>query len=179
MIVRFADQTPITEEGHPLVMYRLLDRERHTAGLSVTWLRNECRRLDVAGDEVWMVGLENATPAAARAFEGVPAGAFTILIHHSPDVVFDLEGMHPDVILVGHTHGGQVVLPLVGAPMTLDRLGRRYASGLFDWNGAPLFVNRGIGLEGNFAPPIRFNCQPIVALLELCPGEPPAAAATH
>ena len=53
MIVRFADQTPITEEGHPLVMYRLLDRERHTAGLSITWVQlwGEHSRMRTAASE--------------------------------------------------------------------------------------------------------------------------------
>jgi uncharacterized protein len=146
------------------------ERERIFEGLPITWLRNESRRLDVAGQEIWVVGLENATPDAMRAMAGVPAAAFTILLHHHPDVVLRLGGVRPDVVLAGHTHGGQVALPFVGPLLTLDHLGPRYASGLFDWDGMPLYVNRGIGLEGNFAPPVRFLCSPIVALLLLRPG---------
>src|SRR5262249_15676932 len=145
-------------------------------GLPITWLRDESRRLDVAGNEVWIVGLDNGSRATAVAFENVPRGAFSILLAHNPDVVFSLDGTHPDLILAGHTPGRQVVHPSFAAPSTLDRLGSRYASGLFDWEGSALYVNRGIGLEGNFAPPVRFNCPPIVALLELRPGMRPEPA---
>ncbi len=136
-------------------------------GLDLTWLRNEHRRLDTKAQPVYLVGLENESPDLDRAFAGIPAGAFTIVLHHSPDIVLSLGERHPDVVLAGHTHGGQVVLPLIGAPVTLTRLGSRYASGLFDWHGTALYVSRGIGLEGGFAPPIRFNCRPEVSALEL------------
>ena len=64
MIVRFADQTPITENGHPLVMYRLLDRARHTDGLSVTWVQlwgEHSRMRTVASERIYVVVAGNGT----------------------------------------------------------------------------------------------------------------------
>jgi predicted MPP superfamily phosphohydrolase len=156
------------------------ERERVFDELPITWLRNESRRLDVPGTEIHVVGLENAAPSVERGFAAVPDGAFTILLHHSPDVVFSLEGRRPDLLLAGHTHGGQVALPIAGAPLTLTRLGPRYASGLLEWEGIPMYVSRGIGVEGGLAPPIRFNCPPEIALLELRPaGRRASPARSH
>ena len=69
--------------------------------------------------------------------------------------------------LAGHTHGGQVVLPFFGPPMTLSRLPRRYAGGLHDYHGLPLHVSRGIGMERGSAPQIRFLCPPEICVIEL------------
>lgn len=62
MIVRFADQTPIVEDGHPLVMYRLVDRVRHIDGLSVTWV------------QLWGEHSRMRTPASERVYVVVAGG---------------------------------------------------------------------------------------------------------
>jgi predicted MPP superfamily phosphohydrolase len=72
-----------------------------------------------------------------------------------------------DLVLAGHTHGGQVVFPLFGPPHTAMRLPRRYAGGLHDHGGTPLHVSRGVGMERGFAPPVRFLCPPEVCVLDV------------
>jgi uncharacterized protein len=72
-----------------------------------------------------------------------------------------------DLVLAGHTHGGQVVLPLLGPPHTAIRLPRRYAGGLNDYGGIALHVSRGIGMERGFAPPVRFLCPPEVCVVDV------------
>jgi predicted MPP superfamily phosphohydrolase len=66
-------------------------------------------------------------------------------------------------MLCGHTHGGQVRLPLIG-PLILPQMGRKYVEGWFRFGSLQLYVNRGLGTVG---VPIRFNCPPEIALLTL------------
>jgi predicted MPP superfamily phosphohydrolase len=93
-------------------------------------------------------------------------GEVRIVAGHSPDFVRVLpEGVH--LALAGHTHGGQVVLPLLGPPVTLSRLPNRYAGGLHRYEGTWLHVSRGIGMERLTAPQVRFLCPPEMTLLEV------------
>jgi predicted MPP superfamily phosphohydrolase len=106
-------------------------------------------------------------PARVRAvLDRGPAGDHQIVISHPPDFV-DVAPATLDLVLAGHTHGGQVVLPLLGPPVTASRLPRRYAGGLHDYRGIPLHVSRGVGMERGFAPPVRFLCPPEVCVLDL------------
>lgn len=97
--------------------------------------------------------------------DGGPAD-HQIAISHAPDFV-DVAPAGLDLVLAGHTHGGQVVLPLFGPPATAMRLPRRYAGGLHDFNGIPLHVSRGVGMERGFAVPIRFLCPPEICVLDV------------
>ncbi len=134
----------------------------------VTYLKNAAAKVSIRGTDVWIVGTTRKNPDFEAAVARVPPGAFTILLHHSPDVVLGLSGpRRPDLVIAGHTHGGQVRLPGLGALVTLTALPRRYASGLFREFGTTLYVCRGIGLEGRFAPQVRLFCPPEVALFEI------------
>jgi predicted MPP superfamily phosphohydrolase len=68
-----------------------------------------------------------------------------------------------DLMLSGHSHGGQIRLPFVG-PMVLPPMGRRYYEGLYRFKGMQLYVNRGIGTVG---VPFRLNCPPEITVLTL------------
>jgi predicted MPP superfamily phosphohydrolase len=77
-----------------------------------------------------------------------------------------------DLFLAGHVHGGQVALPFYGALLTLSRFGKRFERGLYpdaDGFGFPLYVSRGIGMEGGAMPRVRFCSRPELALIELVP----------
>lgn len=109
--------------------------------------------LYVAGvDDIW-----EGQHDLARALDGIPDGAPTILLAHEPDYADEvaLTG-RVSLQLSGHSHGGQVRLPGRGA-LILPRLGRRYDQGLYDVGGMALYVNRGVGMV---APYVRFNCPP-------------------
>jgi hypothetical protein len=67
--------------------------------------------------------------------------------------------------LSGHTHGGQVVLPLVGPPV-LPQLGHKFPSGLYRVNGMYQYTNRGLGTA---SPHVRFNCRPELTIFTLQP----------
>lgn len=92
---------------------------------------------------------------------------FHLVLGHVPD--YSLGRVDADVLLAGHTHGGQVQLPVIGPLVTLTRVPRRQASGVSEIApGKTLIVSRGIGME-RYAPPLRFCCRPELVILELLP----------
>ena len=92
---------------------------------------------------------------------------FTILLYHTPDLAPNVAHMNVDLQLSGHTHGGQVRLPILGAPFTASLYGRAFSSGRYQIGPLTLYITRGIGLEGAGAPRIRFLCPPEVILWEI------------
>lgn len=128
------------------------------------WLRGD---LYLAGIDDWKRGAPDVAKAFAVAAEEDGAGA-RVLVSHNPDVIPDLGSYLsrlPDLVLSGHTHGGQVCLPLIGPVVTSSVYGRRFAEG---WVEAPMpvFVSRGLGVS---LLPVRMLCPPELALLELEP----------
>jgi hypothetical protein len=123
-------------------------------------------------------GRERSPERLARIFAAAPGTDHRIVISHSPDFVaampFDV-----DLVLAGHTHGGQVVVPFFGPPKTAIRLPRRYAGGLNDYRGTPLHVSRGVGMEREFAIPVRFLCPPEVCILDLTLRAGPVRSGTN
>jgi predicted MPP superfamily phosphohydrolase len=97
-----------------------------------------------------------------------PQDSLRLVIGHGPDFVLSLADTGlVDLALAGHTHGGQVVLPLIGPPFTKTRIARRYASGLNDYAGIPIHVSPGVGMERGTAPQIRFLCPPEISVLDV------------
>jgi predicted MPP superfamily phosphohydrolase len=93
---------------------------------------------------------------------------FHVIVGHSPD--FALGQIDADLLVAGHTHGGQARLPWLGAITTGCKIPRTWAAGLTELpSGAKLLVSRGIGMERGNAPPIRFLCRPELAVIELAP----------
>jgi predicted MPP superfamily phosphohydrolase len=86
-----------------------------------------------------------------------------LLLSHSPDILPEAAAQGVDLVLAGHTHGGQVVVPFYGPPITHTHIGRKHASGWSQYQGTRLFVCR--GLASHYS--LRFFCPPEVALFEL------------
>jgi len=121
----------------------------------------------IGGGELWIAGVNDLYSRAARpreAFEGVPDDGFVMLLSHSPDILDDPFAKRADLILAGHTHGGQVVPPMVGPVACSSRFGPRYAAGLHRVGESMLFVTRGLG---EVVVPFRLGCEPEIAVLEL------------
>jgi predicted MPP superfamily phosphohydrolase len=93
---------------------------------------------------------------------------YKIVLEHRPDVIFNTPA-GIDLVVAGHTHGGQVRIPFIGPVVTLSDIPREQAAGgLFDYPGnRKLFVTRGIGVEHGNAPVVRFNAKPQVAVLNI------------
>jgi len=137
------------------------------SGQGFTVLSNSAFRMAIGGGELWIAGVNDLYSRAARpreAFEGVPDDGFVILLSHSPDILDDPFAERADLILAGHTHGGQVVPPMVGPLACSSRFGPRYAAGLHRVGESMLFVTRGVG---EVVVPFRLACEPEIAVLEL------------
>jgi len=134
------------------------------AGIPV--LRNKNQTLRINGEPLAIVGLGDLWTEGVdltRAFRHVDA-PFSVVLMHNPDSFehWSREGSH--LILAGHTHGGQVNIPLLGPPIVPSRYGQKYAHGLFVRGEARMYVNSGLGM---IPPPVRFNCPPEIALIQL------------
>lgn len=143
-------------------------------GTGVACLHDRAARLELPGGaSLALVGLGSATSRDhnGRLLEVVnaaPAADLRFVMGHSPDFVAHLRAAdRVDLALAGHTHGGQVSLPYFGPLVTLSRLPRRFAGGLNDYEGIPLCVSRGIGMERRTAPQIRFLCPPEIVILDV------------
>ena len=91
-----------------------------------------------------------------------------ILLAHKPDAVELLEGGSVDLLVSGHTHGGQVSLPLLGPPLTASGVPRHVAAGgLHELDGTPVYVSTGVGRERDNAPQIRFGVRPSIGIIDL------------
>ncbi len=99
---------------------------------------------------------------------GVKKNVFTILLAHSPDTFLKTKELPVDLVLSGHTHGGQVRLPFIGAIYSQTALGPDISQGLFQRNHSLLYINRGIG---TILIPVRFLCPPEITLFTLRPAE--------
>ncbi|MFS8183576.1 metallophosphoesterase [Pseudovibrio denitrificans] len=143
----------------------------------VTVLENKAQRVSTRGNShVWIIGLDDQYGEACQlhgkgrrddlevALSQVEDDmAPRILLAHEPDIFLEAK-KSVDLTLSGHTHGGQVRLPFIGALTIPSRLDRKYAKGAFEENGSTLIVSSGLGCSGL---PIRFMCPPELLLIEI------------
>jgi predicted MPP superfamily phosphohydrolase len=99
----------------------------------------------------------------------------TVLLVHRPEAFPQASRLGFPLVLSGHTHGGQLALPIPGGNFNLARLVTPFHRGLYRVNGSTLYVNRGVGFAG---PAIRFNCAREIATIELVPARRPASSAS-
>jgi len=92
-----------------------------------------------------------------------------LLLAHSPDIIHGAALRDIPVVLCGHTHGGQVVVPFYGPPLTHTKVGRRFASGWSTHQGTRMYTSRGLG--SHFS--LRFLCRPELPVFTLRSAEPP------
>lgn len=143
------------------------------AGLDITVLRDEGLLLDVRGQTIRLLGVTCSwDPVVAaqgldRSLSTRPEPAFTLLLYHSPDIMPDAAQRGMDLVLAGHTHGGQVRLPLHGAVFTSSVYGKRYEMGRYQEKQTVMYVSRGLGMEGLSAPRVRFLCPPEVVMVTI------------
>ena len=141
-------------------------------GLPLTWLRDQSVRLEWHGRSLDLIGVAcTHRPWLDRArleplIEG-SAERFRILLYHTPDLAPDAAELGVDLMLSGHTHGGQVRAPWFGALFTSSLYGKAFEMGRYLQNGLTLYVTRGVGMEGSIAPRVRFLCPPEVVLWEI------------
>ena len=129
-------------------------------------LLDEVATIRKCGASISVIGLRSFVKRPvdpAEILRQAPADGVRIVLWHEPDRAQECATEGASLQLSGHTHGGQVVIPLIGPPI-LPSGGRLYPSGLYHVGGMPLYVSRGVGL---LSPRIRLNCPPEVTLLTL------------
>ena len=149
---------------------------------AVTVLRNRHQLVTVGGAQLCIIGVDDMGASGQSVHHGSPAddlpaalagsplsGVARLLLVHNPDFVmepvFARETARRPIHLVlsGHTHGGQVRLPLIGALRLPSRYGKLFGGGLVQVAGTQIHVSRGVGASC----PVRFNCPPEVNVLTL------------
>jgi uncharacterized protein len=124
------------------------------------WVRRGGARLRVAGLGDIMEDEQDLGAALGDATLDDPV----LLLVHEPDAVESIRDPRVGLVLSGHTHGGQIVIPGYGAPVIPSRYGQKYAEGLVRGPTTRVFVTRGVG---TISPPVRLFCRPEIALLTL------------
>lgn len=135
--------------------------------MPLTDLTNRAIRLSIGSETLWLAGVDDlwwGKPDLSAALCGVPTGAAVVLLSHNPDFAEVNPDVRVDLILSGHTHGGQVYVPAVGTPWMPSRFGDKYRAGLVQGPASKVFVSRGLGESG---VPLRLNCPPEINVLEL------------
>jgi predicted MPP superfamily phosphohydrolase len=99
-----------------------------------------------------------------------PDDPYRLLLFHTPDQIEVAAQSGIDLYLAGHTHGGQVRIPIYGAVITASVYYKKYEAGLYQVGNTTLYVSRGIGMEGDIAPRVRFLAPPEVVVIDLVPG---------
>ena len=140
-----------------------------TSGLrshGIPLLKNTCVPIEHDGVRFWLAGVDDALegkPDLGAAIEKIPHGEPIILLAHEPDFADEAALTPVDLQLSGHSHGGQIWIPGIGAPW-LPPLARNYPRGFYKIENMVLYTNVGIG---TIRAPIRINCIPEVTHITL------------
>lgn len=140
----------------------------------IRFLENERTELEFRGTRFHLIGASDTSfrtpPDWSVLLPPEEEPEARLVMTHSPDA-FDSLPDRPLVGVAGHTHGGQIRLPLLGAPAIPSRFGQRYAYGVVREGNRTFYITAGLGTS---TLPWRFNCPPEIALIELrSPGEKP------
>lgn len=152
------------------------ERETFAAGTGFEVLDGAVKHVRVGATDIAFLGFGlqdyQRGPTFARELNSRAGAAdVRIALSHRPDAVFALQDIPVALLFSGHTHGGQVVIPGFGPPVTLTRVPRVVAAGgVHEFLGIRIVLSRGLGREGHIAPRVRLFCRPQLILAELVPG---------
>ncbi len=136
------------------------------AEAGIQLLVNEAKPLPRGQSRIWLLGVDDAYSGnddLGAALAQANTSELCLALSHSPDIVDDPQVRNVDLVLAGHTHGGQVKLPRVGPLFAPCRQSRRRAAGLVRTGGTTMYVTRGAGE----AFPLRINCPREISLVSL------------
>lgn len=143
--------------------------ESFTRRIGVAWLRNRGVELHKGGGSFHLLGVDDyweESCSLTEACRGLDGDSVRILLSHNPDINDDIARSREriDLVLSGHTHGGQVVIPVLGQPVMPSKFGQKYRAGLVRDGDRQTYISRGVGC---LLAPIRLNCPPEVTVLTL------------
>ncbi len=141
----------------------LITAALNSRGIQV--LRDRSLPIERNGRRLWICGLDSVetNPSLQRALSGVPSTEPMVLLMHEPDFADQASHYSVDLQLSGHSHGGQIWIPGIGAPW-LPSYARKYPRGRYTVRSLPLYTNIGLG---TIRVPARLNCTPEVTLFTL------------
>ena len=140
--------------------------EALSTGSRIQVLRNRAIAMERDGARLWLAGIDNVTANRAKpavALQGVPKQECTLVAVHEPDFADEMRKFPVEFQMSGHSHGGQVRCPGVGA-LYLPMGARKYPKGHYQLGELQLYTNRGIGVVGI---PVRFLCPPEITVFTL------------
>jgi uncharacterized protein len=136
------------------------------AGLTV--LLNDSRAIERNGEKIWIVGVDDPHYFKCHnlemAFADMPGGSFRIFVAHSNEIYREAAAYHPQLYLCGHTHGGQIQVPLLGPVFTHSSAPRTLFYGPWKYDRMLGYTSCGVGVSG---APVRFSTQGEVLLITL------------
>jgi predicted MPP superfamily phosphohydrolase len=142
--------------------------------MGVRMLMNESHAIQADDDTLWFIGLDDphyyGCADLPGAIQQVPEDAFKILLVHTPEVFHDAHEHGIHLYLCGHTHGGQIRLPLVGPVFTHSNAPRKFSRGVWRYNNVQGYTSSGVGCSGVVA---RFLCPPEIVMIELAKTQTP------
>ncbi len=131
-----------------------------TEGTGVTVLDDRVVAIEVRGQRLLIAGTADL----------LGGDGFRILLSHLPDIALEIEEGDVDLVVSGHTHGGQVAIPGFGPIVTRTAVPRDVAAGgLGDVDGTPVYVSTGVGMARTTAPQVRLFVRPSVGIIDLVP----------
>jgi predicted MPP superfamily phosphohydrolase len=133
---------------------------------SIQVLANQSQAIEHDGARFWLAGVNDVlsnTADLSKTLRHIPAEEAVILLAHEPDFADEAASFPIDLQLSGHSHGGQVRLPLL-PPLYLPKLGKKYVLGRYHVGPLTLYTTAGLGTIG---VPVRLNCPPEITLLTL------------
>jgi predicted MPP superfamily phosphohydrolase len=136
-------------------------------GRGVTVLRNEGVALEKDGATLWLAAIDDTWTRRddlTRALARRPHGAPTVLLAHDPNRFDQAADAGVELVLSGHTHGGQVAMPFFARALNLARMPYKYSLGVYERGISTLYVHPGLGTTG---PPMRLGAAPEVTILVL------------
>jgi predicted MPP superfamily phosphohydrolase len=131
----------------------------------ITELHNRATVLERGGERLWLVGAGDKWSGEQlldEAVAGLPSDAVALMLVHNPEAASDMRDARVKLMMAGHSHGGQVVLPLLG-PISVP-CDRRYTVGLVKTPVSQVYISRGLGLV---TVPFRLNCRPEIPVYTL------------
>jgi len=136
--------------------------------IGIRMLLNECVEIERGGARIHLAGIDDAHFFRAdnieKAGDSIPQGEFAVLLSHTPEIYRQAAHADFDLMLSGHTHGGQICLP-GGIPITLDStLPRRFGAGAWTYHAMAGYTSVG---AGSSIVAVRLNCPPEITLHHL------------
>ncbi len=141
--------------------------EKRLRGSGIHMLDNTAVKIERGGAHFWLLGTDDLMVGAddlGAAVRAAGRDSVRVLITHNPDSIEEVAAAGIDLMLCGHTHGGQVAAPFIGPLIVPSNYGRRFAAGAFRVKRTQLYVNRGLGL---ISPPVRLGVPPEITLITL------------